>query len=98
MPNGRTYVYRMVEPRGAQAGDDGPPQTRPPCPETPDGHHPATGADLRDFDPTTAFLAGDYVAAAALCPQCGIRSDSVVDGQRTCQHCGMVFTQEREHR
>jgi ribosomal protein L37E len=76
--------------------------TRPhpaePCPEKPHDHDPTTGTAPRDFDPTAAFLAGDYVAAAALCPRCGTRSDSVLDGQRTCQHCGMVFTQEREHR
>lgn len=76
--------------------------TRPhrakPCAETPDGHDPATGVDRRDFDPTAAFLAGDYVTAASLCPRCGTRADSVLDGECTCNRCGLVFTREREHR
>jgi hypothetical protein len=64
-----------------------------PCPETPAGDDPATDAVLPDYDPTLAFLAGDY---AAFCPRCGVRSGSFLDNLHSCNRCGLVWTRERE--
>ena len=56
------------------------------CPEPPDRH-----PDPSEFDPTVAFLAGDYVE---LCPRCGSRASDYLAGHFSCGRCG-AFWPER---
>jgi hypothetical protein len=44
--------------------------------------------EVPDFDPTAAFLAGDYVE---LCPRCGSPATTYVDDRYGCNHCGMEW-------
>lgn len=63
-----------------------------PHPEPPDPD-PVGDAQDRDYDPSAAFLAGDY---ATYCPQCGTRTGSYLAQDHTCERCGLVWTRERE--